>query len=171
MKKLSALFILVASITITCSAQSHSDHISFGTGLLYERGLDATVSWEHETLYHNSWEYFFNAYLKWDECESCGHICPESFWNNYNTWGIGAAYKPCVWRSRNNHGNIRIGVSAGSNTNSFIGGIHLGYEHSYSLHKGWVLYWQAKCDMIIPDREDLFRTGIVVGIKIPTFNH
>ena len=155
MKKV--LLSMIAAICMSASAiaQSHSDRISFGMGLLYENGLDATLSWEHETKYHNAWEYFVNGYLKWDECQSCGHICPESFWKNYNTWGIGVAYKPCV-------------VSVGSNTDKFLGGFHVGYEHNFALRKGWVMYVQAKCDLMVPDRKDLFREGIVIGIKIPT---
>ena len=93
MKKLFAIIAILGSISLSSFAQSHSDRITFGVGLLYERGLDATLAWEHETKYHNAWEYFVNGYLKWDECESCGHVCPESFWKNYRTWGVGVAYK------------------------------------------------------------------------------
>ena len=170
MKKLFTILAIVSSFSLSSYAQSHSDRITFGMGLLYERGLDAdaTLAWEHETKYHNAWEYFVNGYLKWDECESCGHVCPESFWKNYRTWGVGVAYKPCVWRGRNNYGNLRIGASAGSNTDKFLGGIHVGYEHNYALRRGWVLYWQAKCDLMLPDRKDLFRTGVTLGFKIPT---
>ena len=39
--------------------------MSVGVGALYQRGLDATISWEHETRYHNAWEYFINGYIKW----------------------------------------------------------------------------------------------------------
>lgn len=84
-------------VSVSSFAQSHSDRISVGAGALYQRGLDATISWEHETRYHNAWEYFINGYIKWDECASCGHVCPESFWNNYRTWGVGAATNP-VWQ-------------------------------------------------------------------------
>lgn len=38
-------------------AQQNSDRISLGFGCLYERGLDVTLSYEHETKYHNAWEY------------------------------------------------------------------------------------------------------------------
>ena len=171
MKKFLMTMVMALCVSLTTFAQSNSDRISFGVGALYERGLDATLSWEHETKYHNAWEFFANGYIKWADCESCGHVCPESFWKNYRTWGVGAAYKPCVWRSRNNHGNLRIGASVGSNTDKFVGGIHAGYEHNYALRKGWVLYWQAKCDLILPDREDLFRTGVVIGVKIPTLKN
>lgn len=168
MKKLLFVMALTFCSVSATFAQSHSDRISLGVGALYERGLDATLSWEHETKYHNAWEYFVNGYLKWEECASCNHVCPESFWHSYNTWGVGIAYKPCVVRGRNHYGNLRIGASGGSNTHDFLAGIHVGYEHNYALRHGWQLYWQAKCDLMVPDRKDLFRTGIVLGFKIPT---
>lgn len=155
----------MASMT-SVKAQQNSDRISLGFGCLYERGLDVTLSYEHETKYHNAWEYFANGYIKWNECASCGHVCPESFWNNYRSYGFGFAYKPCVVRGRNHHGNMRIGASAGSDTDRFLGGIHLGYEHNYTLRHGCKLFWQVKTDVMIKG-EDLFRTGIVLGVKLP----
>ena len=106
------------------------------------------------------------VYLKWTECKSWGHICQESFWRNYRTYGFGVAYKPCVVRGRNHYGNLRIGASAGSDTNKFLAGIHVGYEHNYELRSGWTLYWQVKSDMMIKGA-DLLRTGIVLGVKLP----
>ena len=143
MKKYILSLMLGLCVSVSSFAQSHSDRISVGVGALYQRGLDATIS-------------------------SCGHVCPESFWNNYRTWGIGAAYKPCVARGRNNYGNLRIGASAGSDTDKFVGGLHVGYEHNFALRHGWGLFVQAKCDLTLPKREDLFRSGIVIGFKIPT---
>ena len=128
----------MASMT-PAMAQQNSDRISLGFGCLYERGLDVTLSYEYETKYHNAWEYFANGYIKWNECASCGHVCPESF---------------C------------IGASAGSDTDRFLGGIHLGYEQNYTLRHGWKLFWQVKTDVMIKG-EDLFRTGIVLGVKLP----
>ena len=60
----------------------------------------------------------------------------------------------------------RIGASAGSDTHRFLGGIHFGYEHNYVLCGGWQLFCQVKTDLMIKG-EDLFRTGIVLGIKLP----
>ena len=152
-------------VTLTSShAQDGSNRISLSTGVLYERGLDLTLSYEHETKYHNAWEYFGNVYLKWDECASCGHVCPDSFWKNYRTYDFGIAYKPCVVRGRNNHGNVRIGASVGSDTDKVIGGIHVGYEHSYALRAGWQIFWQVKTDIMIKGL-DTFRTGAALGIK------
>lgn len=69
-------------------------------------------------------------------------------------------------RGRNHHGNLRIGASGGSDTKDFLGGAHFGYEHNYTLRGGWKLYWQVKSDIMIKG-EDLFRTGIVLGVKLP----
>ena len=81
MKKTLMAIIMALCVTLPSLAQSNSDKVSIGVGALYERGLDATLSWEHETKYHNAWEFFANGYVKWKDCESCGHVCPESFWN------------------------------------------------------------------------------------------
>ena len=161
------LSVLLLTVSASTFADDRHGRIQIGAGLLYEKGMDLTIGYEYETNYHHSWEFFGNVYLKWDECTDCKHVCPKSFWSNYNTWGVGAAYKPCVFRSRNQHGNLRLGASLGSDSDRMLGGIHAGYEHSYALRKGWELFWQAKCDLMIKG-EDLFRTGIVIGVKIPT---
>lgn len=99
MKSIMMAVALIATAS-TIKAQTNSDRISVGVGALYERGLDMTISYEHETKYHNAWEYFANGYIKWDDCKSCGHVCPDSFWRNYRSYGFGIAYKPCVTRGR-----------------------------------------------------------------------
>lgn len=164
MKKVILMAMLFIATLTSSHAQDGSNRISLGTGVLYERGLDLTLSYEHETKYHNAWEYFGNVYLKWDECASCGHVCPDSFWKNYRTYDFGIAYKPCVVRGRNNHGNVRIGASVGSDTDKVIGGIHVGYEHSYAFRSGWQIFWQVKTDIMIKGL-DTFRTGAALGIK------
>lgn len=166
MKKLLLALFASCVCVVAAHAQNNSNRISIGAGCLYENGLDLTLSYEHEMRHHTSWEFFANGYLKWDECSSCKHICPESFWKNYRSYCFGVAYKPCITRGRNNFGNVRIGASAGSDTNRFLGGIHLGYEHNYALNSGWMLFWQVKTDLMIKG-EDLFRTGIVLGFKLP----
>ena len=163
-------FLLVALVSMVTALGAHASdrtaRVGLSTSLLYERGWDAALLVERETRYHNAWEYFANVYLKWEDCPSCGHVCPESFWHSYNTWNIGFAYKPMAYRSRNLVGRMRFGASLGSDTDEVIGGIHLGYEQDYELRHGLVLFWQAKSDMIINGR-DLFRTGLAIGIKIP----
>ena len=166
MKKTVILILACVCIALNASAQQGSSRLSLGMGALYRNGVDVTLAYEHETNYRHAWEFFANGYLQWKECASCGHVCPESFWRNYRTYGFGVAYKPIVARGRNHYGNLRIGASAGSDTKKFLAGLHFGYEHNYVLRSGWTLYWQAKGDVMIKGA-DLFRTGIVLGVKLP----
>ncbi len=166
MKKTVILILACVCFTLNASAQQGSDRLSLGVGALYKNGMDVTLAYEHEMNYRHAWEFFANGYLQWKECGSCGHICPESFWQNYRTYGFGVAYKPNVSRGRNHYGNLRIGASAGSDTKKFLAGLHFGYEHNYVLRSGWTLYWQAKGDVMIKGA-DLFRAGIVLGVKLP----
>ena len=166
MKRILMIIVAVLAVSATAFARDRDGRVSFGVGLLYENGLDATISYERENAYHNAWEFFANGYLKWDKCASCGHVCPDSFWKNYRSWSIGAAYKPCVVRGRNHYGSFRFGGSLGSDTHRVLGGVHAGYEHNYRLRGGWQVYWQVKSDLMIKGK-DLFRTGIVLGVKLP----
>lgn len=161
------VMVVVGLLTsLGCFAQTNNNHVMLNIGALYERGLDATIAYEHGSRYHNAWEYFATYYLKYDDDPDAGHITKRSFWHNYNSWHIGIAYKPCTNRGRNHHGNVRIGASAGSDLHRFVGGIHLGYEHTYALKHGWELFFQVKEDVIIKG-DDLFRTGVTFGVKLP----
>ena len=146
LKTVLLLMLVCIGFATNAHAQRNGGRLSLGVGLLYENGMDVTLAYEHEMNYRHAWEFFANGYLKWTECKSCGHICPESFWRNYRTYGFG--------------------VSAGSDTNKFLAGIQVGYEHNYELRSGWTLYWQVKSDMMIKGA-DLLRTGIVLGVKLP----
>ena len=164
--RLLALAVAVFTLSVTASAQRNTGRLSLGAGLLYRNGMDLTLAYEHETNYNNAWEFFANGYLQWKDCETCGHICPESFWRNYRTYSFGVAYKPCVTRGRNHYGSLRIGASGGSDTKKFLAGLHFGYEHNYVLRAGWTLYWQVKGDVMIKGA-DVLRTGVALGIKLP----
>ena len=73
------LIAILLANSLSAFSQMNGNRLSFGVGALYERGLDATLSWEHETRYHNAWEYFANAYIKWDKDQDAGHVTKHSF--------------------------------------------------------------------------------------------
>ncbi len=158
---------LAMAITSLAGHAQNAKSVNIALGVLYPQTVDATLSYEVGTKHHNAWEFFGNVASKWKDCESCGHICAESFWKDNCTWGLGVAYKPCVVRTRNSYGSVRVGGSLGSDRHDVLGGIHAGYEHNYSLKGGWRVFWQVKCDCMIKG-EDLFRTGVTIGVKIPT---
>ena len=161
------LFIVMSIMLVsTLQAQTNDNHLLLSVGALYDRGLDATIAYEHGCKYHNAWEYFATGYVQYDDDPDAGHITKKSFWHNYNSWHLGIAYKPCITRGRNHHGNLRIGASGGSDTHDFVGGVHVGYEHTYALKNGWELFFQVKEDAIINSGID-WRTGISLGCKLP----
>ena len=155
-------FFMIAVIlfsTVLAWAQDNSNRIGFGVGGFYRPAASATLFWEHETHYHNAWEFFALGSLKVDYL--------EDLMANYRCWGVGAAWKPCVYRARNRFGSARIGVSLGAAPTDFLAGIHAGWQHSYALRRGWQFYWQAGVDVMLPRRDDLFRVGACVGFKMP----
>ena len=101
MRKTIILTIACMCLAVGANAQRGSGRLSLSAGLLYKNGLDVTLAYEHEMNYRHAWEFFANGYLQWAECESCKHVCPKSFWQNYRTYGFGVAYKPCVTKGRN----------------------------------------------------------------------
>ncbi len=145
--------------TMLARAQDNSNRIGVGVGAFYRPAASATLFWEHETRYHNAWEFFATGSLKLDDIEDLG--------TNYRCWGVGAAWKPCVFRARNRYGSARIGVSLGAAPTDFLAGIHAGWQHSYALRRGWQFYWNAGVDVMPPRRDDLSRFGAGVGIKMP----
>ena len=155
-------FLMIAAVllsTVLARAQDNSNRIGVGVGAFYRPAASATLFWEHETRYHNAWEFFAAGSLKLDDIEDLGA--------NYRCWGVGAAWKPCVFRARNRYGSARIGVSLGAAPTDFLAGIHAGWQHSYALRRGWQFYWNAGVDVMLPRRDDLFRFGAGVGIKMP----
>ena len=145
--------------TVLVKAQDNSNRIGVGLGGFYRPAASATLFWEHETHYHNAWEFFASGSMKLDDIENLG--------TNYRCWGVGAAWKPCVYRARNRYGSARIGVSLGAAPADFLAGIHAGWQHSYAQGRGWQFYWQAGVDVMLPKRNDLFRVGAGIGIKMP----
>ena len=136
--------------TVLVKAQDNSNRIGMGLGGFYRPAA---------SHYHNAWEFFATGSFKLDDFEYLG--------TNYRCWGVGAAWKPCLYRARNRYGSARIGVSLGAAPTDFLAGIHAGWQHSYALRKGWQFYWQAGVDVMIPKRDDLIRVGAGIGIKMP----
>lgn len=182
------LFLFCSLWALPINAQTFSNHIQLGVGVSYERGLEGNLAIEHETQYHNAWEYYINYFLKYEketgttknpdtgETYSYDHYTHSSFWRSYNTWELGVAYKPCVVRGKNYHGNLRFGAGLGSSIakdgdqalfDEFVGSLHVGYEQNYVLRHGWILYFQPKADCTI-NGKDLIHVGIDFGVKIPT---
>ena len=161
MRRILTLFIAVAACTVTALAQNNWDRVGVGLGCGFSPKAEAVLFWEHETSYHNAWEVFLSGALSLDSLR--GNI-----WNdNAKAWGAGAAWKPCVVRSRNSYGSLRLAAMLGAAPIEFSAGLIAGYQHSWVLRGGWQLYWQGGVTLTLPKRGDLFGVSTGVGVKMP----
>ena len=161
MRQILTLIIAVAACIAPAMAQNNWDRVGFGLGGGYSPMAETVLFWEHETSYHNAWEVFLSGSLSLDHLR--GNI-----WNdNAKAWGAGAAWKPCVVRSRNNYGSLRLAVMLGAAPREFSSGLTAGYQHSWVLRGGWQLYWQGGVTLTLPKRGDLFGVSSGVGVKMP----
>ena len=69
-----SLLAMLFLVTNESFAQSHGNHLMLGVGASYPNGLEANLGYEHETQYHNAWEYFGSYYIKYEKDPEVGHI-------------------------------------------------------------------------------------------------
>ena len=164
MRRILTVMAVLLAITAKASAQDNANRIGIGAGAVFRPAASATLFWEHETAYHNAWEFFAEGRVLFP-----GDLSQVSqLWDSSRKqWGVGAAWKPCLYRARNRYGSARIGVSLGAAPTDFLAGIHAGWQHSYALKGGWQFFWQAGVDLMLPKRDDLFRAGAGIGVKLP----
>ncbi len=161
MRRILLLIMAMAAFMTPTLAQNNWDRIGIGAGVGYSPRAEAVLFWEHETSYHNAWEVFLTGSLSLDSLHG-------NLWSgNVKAWGAGAAWKPCVVRSRNNYGSLRLAVMLGAAPKEFSAGLTAGYQHSWVLRGGWQLYWQGGVTLTLPRRGDLFCVSTGVGVKMP----
>ena len=79
--------------TVLVKAQDNSNRIGVGLGGFYRPAASATLFWEHETHYHNAWEFFAEGRVLFpDDLSQVSQLWDISG----KQWGVGAAWKPCV---------------------------------------------------------------------------
>ena len=161
MRRTLTLILTVAACMTPALAQNNWDRIGIGAGGGYSLRAEAVLFWEHETSYHNAWEVFLFGKLGLDNLR--GNVWDD----NVKAWGAGTAWKPCVVRSRNNYGSLRLAAMLGAAPKEFSAGLTAGYQHSWVLRGGWQLYWQGGVTLTLPRRGDLFGVSTGVGVKMP----
>ncbi len=161
MRRTLIFLLTVAACMTPALAQNNWDRIGIGAGGGYSPRAEAVLFWEHETSYHNAWEVFLAGSLSLSNLDG-------NLWSGHGkAWGCGAAWKPCVVRSRNNYGSLRLAAMLGAAPKEFSAGLTAGYQHSWVLRGGWQLYWQGGVTLTLPKRGDLFGVSTGVGVKMP----
>lgn len=147
----------LAALTAPLRAQDNSNRIGFGSGAAYPFTGNATVFWEHETRYHNAWELYATGSL-----DGFCNITGDDL-----SWGVGAAWKQCLFNARNRYGSVRLGASLGAAPKDFMAVLHVGWQHTKALRRGRQFYWQVQAGAALPKGEHLFHLGVAAGVKLP----
>ena len=120
MRRTLTLILTVAACMTPALAQNNWDRIGIGAGGGYSPRAEAVLFWEHETSYHNAWEVFLAGSLSLSNLDG-------NLWSGHGkAWGCGAAWKPCVVRSRNNYGSLRLAAMLGAAPKEFSAGLTAG---------------------------------------------
>ena len=161
MRRILIFVFALAACASAALAQNNSDRIGLGLGAGYSPKTEAVLFWEHETSYHNAWEVFLTGTLALD------NLGGDLWKDNGKAWGAGAAWKPCVVRSRNSYGSLRLAATLGAAPVEFSASLLAGYQHSWALRGGWQLFWQGGVSLTLPRRGSLFGVSTGFGLKLP----
>lgn len=165
MKKIFLVLIVTLSFSLKLFAGDGDKHLSIAGGWQYKNTVNALVSLEFETKYHNSWEVYVDLSNAYAKCPDHNKIDSKSFWD-YKTFGMGVAYKPTFWRGKNSTLRWRVGADIGANQKGFQASVDIGIEYNYALKNGMQLFMLQKNDFVFWTR-DHFRNGLLIGLKIP----
>lgn len=160
MKKLIYLLCAVAALIISTPAVAdETSKLTVNVGVLAPYTMDANIGYEHHLNYGNAFEIFANAGNHWHT-----PVC-HNFWKGY-FWDGGVIYKHRLAKFKN--GNLRIlgGVNAGAERKEFFFGVEAGFEYNYVFKNDWEFSVTQKNTVNFP-HGDLFRNGLLVGVKIP----
>lgn len=164
MKKIYILAIMI-TMSLHCFAGDGDKFLNLTGGWQWKNTVNAVVGFELETKYHNAWELYFDLATAYRTCPVCHKVCSDSFWD-YKTFGIGAAYKPSMWRGKNSTVRWRFGADLGANHKGFQASVDIGLEYSYSFKNGIQFFVMQKNDFVFWTR-DHFRNGLLIGLKFP----
>lgn len=168
MKRIVLSSMLLILAVITARAGDGDTYVSLDAGLMYEKTLNSTLTFEKELKYNDAWAIFFEVGDKWqihDGEDGCGKACKEVFWKNY-FWQGGALYKKTLNKYKNSFLRLDVGADAGGYRGSFTFGLQLHLEYNMVLSNGIQLVFAQRNEVHF-SHGDTFRNGLSVGLKFP----
>jgi hypothetical protein len=160
MKKI-IFFIPLWLMALAVSAQSGYKYINASVGMMYPDAYNLTLNYEWVNKYHNTWELGGEYYAKRETFNN-----DHPFKSPYN-WLIGPVYKPVLSRSKNVTFRFPMGARLGSNRDSFIAALQLGFELSTTFRSGLEFMITQKNQYVFFADDSNWRIGLGVGLKIP----
>lgn len=166
------LFLIVMILfSIPTFAGDGGRYIFFGTGYQWSmidwerRFLNFNIGFEFEKKHHNAWEIYVDVTSKYKNCKSCNPTNYRTY--DYNSFGVGVAYKSVILRGKNTNLRWKAGADIGSNVDKrFQASIDLGLEFSYTFKNNMQVYVLQKNDIVFWNN-NLFQNGLLFGLKIP----
>ena len=121
--------------------------------------LNANIGYEYETENGHAYEVFGELGDHWQT-----PVC-HNFWKGYY-WDGGAVYKHQLKRLKNGSFRVFGGAHCGAEQTHFFFGIRAGFEYNYVFQNNWE-FSVTQLNTVNFLKGDLFRNGLMVGIKIP----
>lgn len=164
MKRLLVIFV-VQFFPLLLKAGDGDFYVSVSGGALYSKALNFNVTLEKTLRYHHAWEVgldYYNQYFV-DSKRSDG----SSF--KYRSLLFEGAYKFNVVRYKNTNLRFRGAVGLGVNEREkFTLSVSPGFEYSYTTQSNIQVFIQEKTQISFwTTNKSWFRTGVLVGLKIP----
>ncbi|MFL0137679.1 hypothetical protein [Tenacibaculum maritimum] len=151
MKKL--LVVLIVLISYSSYAQTGFKHISIQYGMTYEKSTNIEIGLDFNRKYFNTWTLFFSHYKK-----------NEDATGNFENSTVGFYYSQNLIASKNNFLNLKMGSSAGTNSENFIIDIILGLEYNYSFSRNLKFSLFLKNNAMF-NANPVFRHALLAGLK------
>lgn len=171
MKKRLLLLIAALTVFVTAKAGDGNRFFNLHIGGFYQKAFVTTIELEFEGKYGHSWIAYADLCNSYKYCDIDKTIfCKETFWD-YQTAGIGAAYKHQIARFKNANLKVRGGVDLGTDYcktdgYSFYLSVDVGIEYCYTFKCGIQLSITQKNDFCFFTRDN-FKNGLMIGVKIP----
>lgn len=158
MKKLIFLFALIICSSLAGRADEPK-RLFANVGIMAPYTLDATIGYEHPIGYGHAFSVYAEAGNHWET-----PVC-HRFWHNY-FWDGGGSYKHQIARWKNASLRVVGGMYFGAIRTDFFFGNELNLEFNYRFRNNWMFTLTQK-NTINYLHGDLFRNGVMVGLKIP----
>lgn len=151
-------FLLGLGIVATAVSAKAENRFTANAGFLFPATLDATLGYEYSFSYGRAFEVF-------GELGNHRKLGEGQFWKGY-FWNGGLLYKHQLKRFKNGKFSFRAGPVLGAVQKEFFLGLEAGFEYDYVFANGIELALIQKNNVCFL-HGDLFRNGLMVGLKIP----
>jgi len=166
MKKLILTFAVIFT-ALQVNAGNKDQYLGINGGFLYKNSVTFSLNYEIETNYRNAFEINVMGGNNFAKDPDCGKICREFFFKDYWIEG-GLAWKPVIKHYKNSNLRLKAGASAGSYIKEFNAAAVLGLEYNIYTRAGVVFtITQENHYNFLRKKSDMFKAGLLLGIKIP----